>query len=81
MARIPLLDEGSDSLTPEQRQHFQALLDKRGVVFNVQRALAHNLVVARAIETMSAATKGGHLPRKDEELAYLATSVVNECFY
>ena len=83
MARIPIIDENSPVLDPAMRQ---ALLDagaSRGRLVNVYRALANR---PEALTAMSALLQtvyrsGSTLKPQHGELAYLAATSVNDCFY
>ncbi len=78
MAHIePLSDENA---TEAAKNLFQPLQSALGMVPNIFRTMAHAPDVLAAILNLNAAIQQ-ELPEKFRELAYLKTSLLNECQY
>jgi hypothetical protein len=79
MARLPYVDPDDPNLDPAVR----GLMMRPGAastdVVNVVRALANNGRALRALGELSRV--GDSMPRAHRELAYLTTSLLNNCFY
>lgn len=83
MARIPLLREDDPSLPPETRAALELAGGSRGRLVNLYRALANHPAALRSFTALGAAVYGrdSSLTRKQAELAYTTTTVVNNCYY
>jgi hypothetical protein len=79
VARLPYVDPDDPDLDPAVR----ALMMRPGAasadVVNVVRALANNGRALRALGELSRV--GDQITRAQRELAYLTTSLLNNCFY
>jgi alkylhydroperoxidase family enzyme len=88
VTRIPLVDPNDPDVDPGVRRRFSAQLriaEERGlapVIHNVTRALAQHPAALEALFRLSqVGYSSGSLPPVERELAYLTTSVANNCFY
>ncbi len=88
MTRIPLVDPNDPEIDPDVCLRFTEqvrIAEARGlapVIHNVTRAIAHHPVALQALFQLSqVGYSGGSLPPLERELAYLTTSVVNDCHY
>jgi alkylhydroperoxidase family enzyme len=88
MTRIPLVDPDDPDLDPAVRRRFSEQLriaQERGLpgkIHNVTRALAHHPAAFEALAQLSnVGYSGGSLPPRERELAYLTTSIANDCHY
>ena len=78
MAHIePLTDENASDAA---KSLFQPLESALGMVPNIFRTMAHAPDVLAAILNLNGAIQQ-ELPEKFRELAYLKTSLINECHY
>ena len=83
MSRIPLVDESDPTLAPGVRALLEQAGASRGWLVNVFRALANR---PAALEVMTRLLKTVYredstLERQHGELAYLAATTANNCFY
>ncbi len=69
-----------DQASPQAQELFRAIESKLGAVPNIFRTLGHQPDVLRAVLGLSEAI-GQDLPAPLRELAYLKTSLVNQCHY
>jgi alkylhydroperoxidase family enzyme len=82
MARIPLVDPSGEEVPPDARRFLEEIAASRGRVANFQRALANDPELARGfLGWTSVARRGAAIPLELYELAYLAASTVNGCYY
>jgi alkylhydroperoxidase family enzyme len=89
VARLPLVDPDDPGLDPYVRARIDEIREgtaARGlgesVVLNATRALAYHPPALRAIfELRQAGYAGTSLSPQQRELAYLSSSVANDCFY
>ena len=83
MARIPLLHESDTNLSEESREYLAQSSKARGKMLNLYRALANRPEAGRAFSELirTVYRSGSTLPPKEAELAYLTSTVVNNCFY
>ena len=78
---MPLLEPVGDDTTSEPaKATFEKLHAKLKMVPNIFRTMAHAPEVLDATLTFNASFQSG-LDPKLRELAYLKTSVINECHY
>jgi alkylhydroperoxidase family enzyme len=80
MARIPLVDPGDANLDPATSEILEALTGSALGVPNVLRAMANHPVALRE-GAMVAYRPGSLITPVQRELAYLTTSVINNCHY
>lgn len=80
--RLPLVDPDDPSLDATTRAVLQETRARTGRDWNVYRAIAnHPEVFAGFRQFTRAAYSANSLPPAQRELAYLAASVANDCFY
>lgn len=79
--RIPLVDPDDPSTDPEVAQSLRERAEA-GRDFNVYKALAnHPAVMAALLEFGPVVYSRNSLEPGERELAFLATSVANDCYY
>lgn len=83
MTRIPLVDETDPNVPPEVRIALEEAGASRGWVINVFRALANRPEALTAVSKLLTTVyrKDSTLEPKHGELAYLAATTANRCFY
>ena len=83
MARIPILHESDPSLSEESRGYLVQTGKARGKMLNLYRVLANRPEAGRAFSEMirTVYRSGSTLPPKEAELAYLTSTVTNNCYY
>jgi alkylhydroperoxidase family enzyme len=79
MARIPYVDPNDPDLDPEVRAFMLRPGAEATDVYNVLRALANNGRALRALSEVSRV--GNQITPAQRELAYLTTSLLNNCHY
>jgi alkylhydroperoxidase family enzyme len=79
MARIPYVDPEDPNLDPAIRAFMVRPGAASGDVVNVVRALANNGRALRALGELSRV--GDQITKSQRELAYLTTSLLNNCHY
>ncbi len=82
MARIPRMHEDDPNTPAEVRELLQATKGSRGRLVNLYRALANHPAALQAFTALGATVYGRNssLTRKQAELAYTTTTVVNNCY-
>lgn len=78
--RIPLVDAEAETTDLRTATILKQLFEGWGLDYNVLKAIANNAQVLEGMASFIAGIFGG-LPGTQRELAYLTTSIVNECFY
>lgn len=78
--RIPLVDSNSAGTDPKTSAVMKQLFEGWGLDYNVIKAVANNGQVLEGMAAFVGAIFDG-LPGTYRELAYLTTSVANDCFY
>lgn len=83
MARIPLLNESDPGLSGDSREFLAQSGRARGKMLNLYRALANRPEAGRALSELirTVYRSSSSLPPKEAELAYLTSTVVNNCYY
>ena len=83
MARIPILHESDPGLSEESRDYLAQSGKARGKMLNLYRTLANRPEAGRAFSEMirTVYRSGSTLSPKEAELAYLTSTVVNNCYY
>lgn len=82
MARIPLWHEDDPATPPATRELLRRVGGKRGRILNIYRAMAnHPELLERFVDLLKPAYLSRDLPPAQRELAYLAATVANQCFY
>ncbi len=83
MARIPILHESDPGLSEESRDYLAQAGKARGKLLNLYRTLANRPEVGRAFSEMirTVYRSGSTLSPKEAELAYLTSTVTNNCYY
>ncbi len=83
MTRIPLIDESDPNIDPSLRAALQEAGASRGWVVNVFRALANRPAALQVVSKMlrTVYRQDSTLEPKHGELAYLAATTANNCFY
>ena len=79
MARLPYVDPNDPNLDPAVRAFMVRPGAENADVFNVVRALANNGRALRALGELSRV--GDQITKAQRELAYLTTSLLNNCHY
>lgn len=81
MARIPLVDPDDPATDPRAAEILRGQDDEIGL-WNVFKAMANNTQVLEATENFAKAVyRENSLTPIENELAWLSTSIVNECHY
>jgi len=83
VARIPLLEENDPSLDEHTRRVLVEASQARGRLVNFQCALANRPQALRALTDLMQVVyrKDSTLEPRHGELAYLAATTANNCFY
>jgi alkylhydroperoxidase family enzyme len=82
MARLPLVDPDDESTNESARRLLAGIRAGAGRDYNVFRAVANHPALLEALASFSASAYFlNSLPPTQRELAYLTSSVVNECHY
>ncbi|MEM7405620.1 MAG: hypothetical protein AAF458_10030 [Pseudomonadota bacterium] len=83
MTRIPLVDETDPNLDPYVRAALEDAGAARGWVINVFRALANRPEALKTVSKLLTTVyrKDSTLEPGQGELAYLAATTANRCFY
>ena len=83
MARIPLIDETDPDIDPTLHAALREAGASRGWVVNVFRALANRPAALKTVSKMlrTVYRQDSTLEPKHGELAYLAATTANNCFY
>lgn len=82
MARIPVVDPDDAGTDATSAAILHRIREQSGRDSNVYGAIAnHPTVFPALVEFSRAVYKENSLPPGERELAYLATSVANDCFY
>jgi hypothetical protein len=79
MGRLPYVDPNDPNLDPSIRDFMLRPGADVGSVVNIVRALANNGRALRALGELSRV--GDSITKAQRELAYLTTSLLNNCFY
>lgn len=78
MARLEPLRDPED---PELKQIYQQMIESRGVVSNVLATMAHHKDIFLGFWSFVGVLSKMKLDRRLLELAYLKTSMLNQCHY
>lgn len=82
MPRLPLVDADDPDADPLAREILSKIRELRGHDFNVYRAVANHPEVLQGIVAFGTpAYFANTLTPTQRELAYLGTSVANDCHY
>ncbi|MBV9248707.1 MAG: hypothetical protein JO227_05605 [Acetobacteraceae bacterium] len=83
MARIPILREDDPAIPDDAKAFLRDAAEQRGRLVNIYRALANRPETGRAFFAFANTVYRGAttLTPKHGELAYLTSTVVNNCYY
>ena len=82
MARIDLITERSDELSPEQRETFDWVVESRGKMIRPFEVLLHTPEIARSVAELGGKLRfGSAVPDHDRELAILTVGVTHGCAF
>lgn len=80
MARIGLIAERDDALSPDQARVFDAIVASRGKLLRPYQVLLHAPNIAEALSDLGARIRfAGSLPDHDRELVILTAAAVHGC--
>lgn len=80
MARIPLITERSDDLTPEQAETFDWVVESRGKMIRPFQVLLHSPAMARHVAELGAQVRyQSSLSDHDRELVIITAARVHDC--
>jgi alkylhydroperoxidase family enzyme len=83
MPRVPLVDPDDAGLEPEVRELLAQIssVNPEAPLANVLRAVANHPELLRALTASSGVLYSGRIPPARVELAYIAASATNGCYY